>query len=96
MENKKQFVENISQAIVGHVPSIEKVEYEKYHRADKDWTQEYIVIYYTGGAIGVRTVNATSCGGIFQEIGDLLFGGYYKELEDREYYINSPNWTRVE
>ena len=96
MENKKQFVEAISQAIVGNVPSIEKVEYEKYHRADKNWTQEYIVVYYTGGAIGVRSVSATSCGAIFQEIGKLLFGGYYQEVEDRQHFIDSPEWTRVE
>lgn len=96
MESKKGFVEKVSQAIVGNVPSIEKVEYEKYHRADKDWTQEYIVVYYTGGAIGVRTVNATSCSAIFQEIGKLLCGGYYKEVEDRERFVNSPEWIRVE
>lgn len=96
MENKKQFVEAISQAIVGHVPSIEKVEYEKYHRADKNWTQEYVVVHFTGGAISVRNVSATSCGAIFQEIGKLLFGGYYQEVEDREHFVNSPEWTRVE
>ena len=39
MENKKGFVEAISQALVGHVPSIAKVEYEKYYRMDKGWTQ---------------------------------------------------------
>lgn len=96
MENKKEFVEKVSQAIVGHVPSIEKVEYEKYHRADKNWTQEYIVVYFNGGAISVRNVSATSCGAIFQEIGKLLFGGYYQEVEDREHFVNSPDWTRVE
>ena len=96
MVGKKEFVEEVSQAIVGNVPSIEKVEYEKYHRADKDWTQEYIVVHYTGGAIGVRSVNGTSCGAIFQEIGKLLFGGYYKELKYRERFIESPEWTRVE
>lgn len=96
MENKKGFVEKVSQAIVGNVPSIEKVEYEKYHRADKDWTQEYIVVYFKGGAIGVRTVNATSCSAIFQEIGKLLCGGYYEEVEDRERFVNSPEWIRVE
>lgn len=96
MENKKGFVEKVSQAIVGNVPSIEKVEYEKYHRADKDWTQEYIVVYFKGGAISVRNVNITSCGTIFQEIGKLLFGGYYEELKDRERLIESPEWTRVE
>lgn len=96
MENKKKFVEKVSEAIVGNVPSIEKVEYEKYYRMDKGWTQEYIVVYYTGGAIGVRTVNATSCSAIFQEIGKLLCGGYYEELKDREHFIESPEWTRVE
>ena len=96
MENKKEFVEKVSQAIVGNVPSIKKVEYEKYRRADKNWTQEYIVVYYTGGSIGVRTVNGTSCGAIFQEIGKLLFGGYYEELKDREFFMESPEWTRVE
>lgn len=39
MENKKGFVEKVNQAIVGNVPSIEKVEYEKYHRADKDFNE---------------------------------------------------------
>ena len=96
MENKKGFVEAISQALVGHVPSIAKVEYEKYYRMDKGWTQEYVVVYYDGGAIGVRTVNATSCSAIFQEIGKLLCGGYYEELQDRQHYIDNPDWTRVE
>ena len=96
MENKKEFVEKVSQAIVGNVPSIVKVKYEKYHRADKDWTQEYIVIYFKGGAISVRSVNITSCGAIFQEIGRLLFGGYYQEVKDRERLIENPEWTRVE
>lgn len=96
MENKKEFVEKVSQAIVGNVPSIVKVEYEKYYRMDKGWTQEYIVIYFKGGAISVRNVNVTSCGAIFQEIGRLLFGGYYQEVEDRQHLIDSPDWTRVE
>lgn len=96
MENKKEFVEAISQALVKHVRSIAKVEYEKYYRMDKGWTQEYIVVYYDGGAISVRSVNITSCGAIFQEIGKLLFDGYYEELEDRQYFIDSPDWTRVE
>lgn len=96
MENKKEFVEKVSEAIVGNVPSIEKVEYEKYYRADKDWTQEYIVVYFKDGAISVRNVNITSCGTIFREIGKLLFGGYYEEVRGRERLIESHEWTRVE
>ena len=62
-------MEKVSQAIVGNVPYIDKVEYEKYHRADKNWTQEYVVVRFKGGAIGVRNVSSTSCGAIFQERG---------------------------
>lgn len=96
MENKKEFVEKVSQAIVGNVPSIEKVEYEKYHRADRNVTQEYVVIHFEGGAINVRNVSAMSCGVIFHEIGKMLFGGYYDEVEYRERLVNSPDWTRVQ
>lgn len=96
MENKKQFVENISKALVGAPGiSIEKVDYEKY-QSEEGWTQEYVVVYYKGGSIACRNVNATSCGAIYQEIGKMIFGGYYEEVRERERVYGSPKWTKVE
>lgn len=97
MENKKAFVDGISQVLVGAPGlSIEKVEYEKYEKPSTGWTQEYVVVHYNGGAIACRCVNADSCGAIYQEIGKMLFGGYYDEVKDRDYFVNNSDWERTE
>jgi len=96
MEDKKGFVAKVSEAIAYGVPNVESVDYERYEHKSNGWKQEFVVIYYKGGSIAVRNVNGTSCGAIFQEIGKLLFGGYYEEVEDREHFVNSPDWTRVQ
>ena len=96
MEDKKGFVAKVSEAVAYGVPNVEKVDYERYEHNSNGWKKEFVVVYYKGGSISVRSVNGTSCGAIFQEIGKLLFEGYYEEMEYRERLINSLGWTRVQ
>lgn len=93
MEDKKGFVSKLNEAIVGHIPNVEKVEYECYrHRLGK-WKQEYVVVHYKGGEWACRCVNGTSCHGIYHSIAKLLNGGYYEENDDRLSYIRNEGWA---
>ena len=57
--------------------------------------QEYLVVTYDGGAIGVRSCNGNSFTAIFEELTKMLDGGYYDEVQDLHDYENDAIWKEV-
>lgn len=47
---------------------------------ERVWVEEFIVVYFRGGAISVRNVAINSNFVNFQELGRLIAGGYYSEV----------------
>jgi hypothetical protein len=86
-KGKKLFVETVSKAFEEPTlySNVKKVEYEVYSRYnpefDTTYYAEFIVVTFTSDAKSVRTVTGTSNNGIFVEIGKLINGGYYEELD---------------
>ena len=76
---KQMFVDRVAYAICGQdrIP-VEEIHYEVWEHPD-GWYEEWLKIVYKGGAHAIRSVNATSELGIFEEIGKLAGGGYYSE-----------------
>lgn len=92
--NKCNFVADLSNIICHYIPSIDKIEYEVWTKPVplealnnildtevKIDYREYIVVHYNGGAIAPRNVNINSLQANFREIGLLLDGGYYTEVD---------------
>ena len=76
---KQMFVDRVAYAICGQDRSpVEEIHYEVWEHPD-GWYEEWLKIVYKGGAHAIRSVNATSELGIFEEIGKLAGGGYYAE-----------------
>lgn len=86
-KGKKLFVDHVSKAFEDPTlySNVTKVEYEVYTKyvpeVDAAYYAEFIVVTFTSDAKSVRTVSGTSNNGIFVEIGKLINGGYYEELD---------------
>ena len=61
----------------------------------KAYYQEYLVITYDGGALGVRSCNGDSFTAIFEELAKMLDGGYYNEVQDLHDCENSEMWKEA-
>lgn len=87
-KGKKLFIDSISKVfkIKALNSNVKKVEYEVYSRTSRmdeesTYYSEFIIVTFTSGAISVRNVSGTSNNGIFVEIGKLINGGYYDEVD---------------
>ena len=69
LAKKQMFVNRVASAICGQdrIP-VEEIHYEVWEHPD-GWCEEWLKIVYKGGAHAIRSVNATSELGIFEEIG---------------------------
>ena len=81
---------------------IKKIEYRVFkcdHHTDdfgdQVHYQEYLVITYDGGAIGVRNCNGDSFTAISEELTKMLDGGYYNEVQDLHDCENSEMWKEA-
>ena len=100
--NKVKFVNDLNKVIPIYKSGIEKIEYRVF-RYDflKDefsrntYYQEYLVITYDGGALGVRSCNGNSFTAIFEELAEMLDGGYYDEVQDLHDCENSELWREA-
>lgn len=101
---KKEFVDalNVAFQVRPRTHSVEKVELEIYSKQitneyviDHTYYQEFLVVTFVGGAKSVRNANANSNTANFREIGKLIDGGYYAEVD---FYnaMESCGFTRVE
>lgn len=89
-QNKKAFIDSISKAfqLRPKTHSVESVKYELYTKqitnefvTNHTYHQEYLVVTFDGGGISVRSINGNSDTANFREIGKLIDGGYYDEVE---------------
>ena len=100
--NKVKFINDLNKVIPNYKTGIKKIEYRVF-RYDflkdkfdgKAYYQEYLVITYDGGALGVRSCNGDSFAAIFEELAKMLDGGYYDEVKDLHDYENNEMWKEV-
>ena len=93
LREKWEFVKNLSRAISGKIPNVEKLEYKAFQK--EEWIQEFVIITFVGGAISPINVNGTSCGGILQSVARHIFGGYYDCVEMYNDYANNPEMMPI-
>lgn len=75
--NTKKFMfERIGKVIAESLPNISNIY------LDEVLDQEYIVVNFVGDAISVRNATYNSLTANISELGKLLNGGYYAEVED--------------
>lgn len=76
MMTKKIMFFKIGKVIAESFPNIRSIY------LDEVLGREYIVVHFVGGAISVRNVTYNSLPANIVELGKLLNGGYYDEVED--------------
>lgn len=98
-KEKKAFIDKLSEALLMSKTTVMKVSYEVYSRYNPEYDTthytEFAVVTFTGGAKSVRTVNGNSDSANFREIGKLIDGGYYDELEYYEKVKGSSTLVEV-
>ena len=84
---KKRFIDQISKVFEYEylMSNVERVDYEVYSKLSPDghdtWYTEFVVVTFVGGSKSVRVISGNSNNANFREIGKLIDGGYYDELE---------------
>ena len=83
LKKKVQFVNEISEAIVKVQTNVTSIQYRIFNNLEyKNYTKEYLVVNYKGGARTVRICSGNSYSAIFEEISKYLDRGYYAEEYD--------------
>ena len=99
MEKKVNFVKELSEAIVKVQENVTGIEYRIYQNIGpgrEDWTEEYLVINYRGGARTVRNCCGNSCSAVLVEISRYLEHGYYSEEDDlMNLECDSAHWELI-
>ena len=84
-KGKKAFIDNISKALELSNTTVMRVDYEVYSKYNPEYDAthyaEFAVVTFVGGGKSVRVISGNSNNTNFQEIGKLINGGYYDELE---------------
>ena len=87
-DGKKRFINHVSKVFEDEylMSNVTKVEYEVYERVSKMdneslYYSEFVIVTFTSGAKSVRNVSGNSNNACFREIGQLIDGGYYDEVE---------------
>lgn len=105
LRKKKAFIDSLNTVfqIRPRTHSVDLVEYELYTKyvenedaQDYTYYQEYLVVTFKGGAKNVRNINGNSDTANFRELGQLINGGYYKELEFYNNGLKEYGFTKVD
>ena len=72
LQNKIMFVENLSKVVERSISHVDRISYTVFEDKKHGWTDEFVVVYYRGGAIQARNCNMNSNSAIFQEIANML------------------------
>lgn len=83
---KKLFIDHISKVFEDKYlqSNVARVDYEVYSKVvdpETTYYTEFVVVTFTGGGKSVRVISGNSNNANFREIGKLIDGGYYDELE---------------
>lgn len=90
LKEKKAFIDALNMAfqVRPRKQSVRSVAYEVFSKeinnefvTDYLYLQEYLVVTFDGGGISVCSANGNSNTANFRELGKLLDGGYYDEVE---------------
>lgn len=101
LASKKAFVQEINNALNNYlelgmtepIGGFQNVRYEAFEVTlpTGAYINEFIILTYRGGAIAVKNVTANSLLAIFSDINQLLYGGYYDEVESYRNHIKKLN-----
>ena len=96
-KGKKLFIDTVSKVfeIEDLQSNVAKVSYEVYMKPIDDETtyySEFVVVTFQGGGKSVRIISGNSNNANFIEIGKLINGGYYDELD----YYNRTRANYIE
>lgn len=92
-KKKIEFVKKLNEAfqIVGN--NVEQVNYKIFE--SDSVIKEYLEVIYKGGARAVRNCTGDSYNAIIEELGKLVYGGYYTEVKDIERLENDPKYKLI-
>jgi hypothetical protein len=72
-KKKIEFVAELSKAVGGRVSGIESLDYVVAKHKLKGYAQEYVVVYYKGGAVQARNCNMNSNAAILGEVAKMTY-----------------------
>ena len=93
MKKKIEFVKKLDEAIKVAGKNVEQVNYKIFE--SDHVIREYLEVIYKGGARAARNCTGDSCYAIVEELGSLLYGGYYDEVGHLERYESSPEYKLI-
>lgn len=80
LENKVYFIEHINEAFdLFEDCEIEKIELQLFDC--KTYIQEFLKVTFKGGAYCIRNANGNSNRENLRELSNIIYGGYYDEVE---------------
>ncbi len=98
--SKTKLVNDISKALKNQRPfstlTIDKVELKIFLNKKNMWFEEYVVVTYIGGSIATIRNTCNSVGYTFKNIGKLINGGYYDEVDEYKKLCKDESWELVE
>lgn len=92
-KKKIEFVKKLNEAFQVVGKSVEQVNYKIFE--SDNVIKEYLEVVYKGGARAVRNCTGDSCYAIIEELGKLVYGGYYAEVTDIERIENDPKYRLI-
>lgn len=92
---KKLFVDKLSFALSGNCGQVVDVRYEAYESENDSEPREFIIITFFGGAISVRNVHMNSHSAILRELGRLVDGDYYDEVDYYNRLRHDDKWELI-
>ena len=92
-KKKIEFVKKLNEAFQVVGKSVEQVNYKIFE--SDNVIKEYLEVIYKGGARAVRNCTGDSCYAILEELGKLVYGGYYTEVADIERLENDPKYKLI-
>lgn len=96
-KTKKKFIESFN-PIFKEYPQylyIEDIKYEVFEaeNAIREIINEFLVVTYRGGALGVKNCNYNSISVIFKELANMLDGGCYYDVNT--YLYQKENFKKI-
>lgn len=78
---KLEMVRGLNSSVVPYCGGIKEVSYDVFMNEQYSYFQEFLKVTFKGDAYCVRNCNCNSCSAIIEELGKLIYGGYYDEVE---------------
>lgn len=89
LKAKVDFVKGLSNAVGNKVSGVESVDYVVFANVNNEnWTSEYLVIHYRGGAYQARCCSGNSNAAILEELAGMMYSSQSNRLgyNDTKYY----------